>query len=180
MKNENVYKAPLSDLEHKNSFTWEGDLVKLKSPATFPKVCVRCSETANLKESKTKLNYVNPLTFLWILLSPIGLILAYFFFRKQAEVTYSVCENCSNKSKKWEVIAKVSWIVFVAVILVRIIFGKQFIIVQVSLIFGSFLLALFASAMKDTQLSASKYNDPFFYIKGFGKKFIEKSKNSKL
>lgn len=180
MKNEDVYKTPSSNLTNQNGFTWEGDLVKIKSPAVFPKVCIRCSAITDLKESKIKLNYVNPLTFLWLLLSPLGLILAYFIFRKQAEITYSRCASCSNKSGKWEVIAMVSWIVFVTAILVRIIIEKQFIAVQIFFIFGSFLLALLASAMKDTQLSASKFSEPFFYIKGFGKKFIEKTKANNL
>jgi hypothetical protein len=180
MKNENVYKAPSSNLTNRNSFTWEGDLVKVESPAVFPKVCVRCSEAADLEESTTKLNYVNPLTLLWLLLSPLALIIAYYVFRKRAEVTYSLCGKCAEKSGKWELIAKVSWIVFISAILIRIIVGKQFIAVQAFFIVGSLLLALFASAMKDPQLSATKFSNPFFYIKGFGKKFIEKSKSANL
>lgn len=180
MKTENIYKVPSNNLTNQNSFVWEDGFVKVKSPAILPKVCVGCATTESLSESKTTLSYINPLTFLWIVLSPIGLILAYFFFRKQAEITYSSCDTCFHKARKWGLIAKVSWVVFVAAIVLRIIIGKQLIVVQIAIIFGSFLLALLASAMKDTQLSVGKFIDPFFYIKGFGKKFIEKSKASRL
>ena len=47
---------------------------------------------------------------------------------------------------------------------------------QMIVILGSPLLALFATAMKDTQLSVKDFREPIFVLKGFNKAFVAKLK----
>ncbi|MBB5212545.1 hypothetical protein [Microbulbifer hydrolyticus] len=174
MTEKSIYSSPESALQNRHAFEWDGEYIKVQSPAHLPEVCIGCAQTSGLNESQDHLNYVNPLVFFWILLSPLALIIAYFVCRRKAETTFSQCSACSNKTTKWARVANISWAVFVLAIIVRILIGPELLPVQAAFIFGSPILALFATAMKDTQLSIKKFIEPTFYIKGFSKEFKSK------
>ncbi|GAB1267121.1 hypothetical protein NBRC116493_03740 [Aurantivibrio infirmus] len=174
MSTESIYNEPQSRLDNLNEFTWSGETIRIQSPGKLPKVCVGCGTTEGLNNINGTLSYVSPVIFLWLLLSPIALIIAHFLTRKKASIEYSQCGACTRKSKLWGNVSIVFWLVFVIAILVRIFVGKQLLGVQVAIILGAPILALFATAMKDTQLSVKQFTEPHFYIKGFNKKFKEK------
>lgn len=176
METKAIYASPASDLLNKNAVVWDGDFIKTQNPARLPACCIGCGAVDKLGQTEEKLTYLNPLTFFWILLSPIALIIAYFVFRKQLSISYSRCAPCTKKATLWGNIAKISWVLFVVGIVVRILIGKQFFMLQMIVILGSPLLALFATAMKDTQLSVKDFREPIFVLKGFNKAFVAKLK----
>jgi hypothetical protein len=109
------------------------------------------------------MNYVSPWIFLWIILSPLALIVAYYIARKELDITYGLCDPCGKKSNGWAVANKVSWMLFIVALVVRFNFEGGIYALPIVV---TFLAALFTAAMQSNQLSVKYFLNPYFYIKG--------------
>jgi len=176
MNQNSPYTPPTASLVNESELVWSGENLKLTTPASLPCICINCAADTDTKRVTSKLHYLNPLTFLWLLLSPIALIIAYYAFRKKVEISFSQCTSCLKKAEKWSLAIKASLLIFLISITLRIfISSAEFIMPLALVIFGSLLFSLFAVAMKDTQLSVKSASGDVFYIKG-----IKKEVKSKL
>lgn len=163
MSDEAPYAAPKSNLAMPEGIIFEGPFAKMKSPARLPLICVRCKGSEHLEQTKGEFTYINPVTFLWIVLSPLALILAYFIFRKKLSVEHSVCSSCAEHIKVWSLREKISWAVFFGSIVAGIFLPKPAMYILIP-IFISFIFALFCATKKNTGLSVKKFQDGYFYV----------------
>ncbi|MCK7568043.1 hypothetical protein, partial [Marinobacter xestospongiae] len=160
-----------------NLIEQSGNQLKIKDPAKLPSICVGCGSESDLVKVKERLRYVNPVVMLWILLSPLALIIAYSVFRKDVNIEFERCSSCHNKKVIWSKISMISWLSFVGSIILRFQFDGVVGVFFGVMIFAFFLFSLFASAMKDPGVSVKKYSEPYFYLKGLKKSVASKIVN---
>ncbi len=172
--NDSIYKTPNSSQTNYNSIELAGNQFKIKEPGKLPSICVGCGTESDLVKVQDKLRYVNPIIILWILLSPLALIIAYFVCRKDVNIEFERCKPCNKKKVLWSKISIISWVGFIGSILLRFQFDGTVGVFFAIMIFVFLLFALFASAMKDPGFSVKSYNAPYFYLKGFKKMVAEK------
>lgn len=174
---ESIYQAPSSSQASYNSIEQSGKHFKIKEPGKLPSVCVGCATESGLVKVQDKLRYVNPIIILWILLSPLALIIAYFVCRKDVNIEFERCSSCHKKKVLWSKISIISWSGFVGSIILRFQFDGVVGLFFVSMIFAFLLSALLSSAMKDPGFSVKSFNAPYFHLKGFKKAVVSKMKN---
>ncbi|MGV8838157.1 hypothetical protein [Cellvibrio sp.] len=172
--NDSIYKTPNSSQTNYNSIELAGNQFKIKEPGKLPSICVGCGTESDLVKVQDKLRYVNPIIILWILLSPLALIIAYFVCRKDVNIEFERCKPCNKKKVLWSKISIISWVGFIGSILLRFQFDGTVGVFIAIMIFVFLLFALFASAMKDPGFSVKSYNAPYFYLKGFKKMVAKK------
>ncbi|AZZ92046.1 hypothetical protein EUZ85_15410 [Hahella sp. KA22] len=171
---ESIYHPPSSSPIEYNSLEQVGKQFKIKEPGKLPSICVGCGTESDLVKVQDKLRYVNPIIILWILLSPLALIIAYFVCRKDVNIEFERCSACQKKKTLWSKISLFSWLGFVGAIILRFLFEGTTGFIFAAMIFIFLLLALYASAMKDPGFSIKSYNSPYFYLKGFNKMVADK------
>ncbi|BBP84658.1 hypothetical protein PHLH8_43000 [Pseudomonas sp. Pc102] len=176
MNPQSPYSPPQSSLAQQSGGVWVGKLLKVNNNAALPCVCISCATDTELEAVSTRINYVSPLTFLWLLLSPLALIAAYFISRKRLDISYSQCASCLKKKAFWTWVLRATLVVFVLALVLRISANTgQFNLPLSGLIFGSLLFALFAVTMKDMRkISVERVEGDAFYLKGFKDKVREK------
>lgn len=169
MNQQSPYSPPQSSLAQQSGGVWVGKLLKVNNNAALPCVCISCATGTELEAVSTRINYVSPLTFLWLLLSPLALIAAYFISRKRLDISYSQCASCLKKKAFW------TWVLrgTLAVLVLTIVFQMtgvtgQFDMLVTGLTFGSMLFALFAVTMRDMRkIAVERVEGDAFYLKGF-------------
>lgn len=176
MNPQSPYSPPKSSLAQQTGGVWVGKLLKVNNNAALPCVCISCATDTELEAVSTRINYVSPLTFLWLLLSPLALIAAYFISRKRLDISYSQCASCLKKKAFWTWVLRATLMVFVLALVLRISATTgQYNLPLSGLIFGSLLFALFAVTMKDMRkISVERVEGDAFYLKGFKDKVREK------
>lgn len=173
--NDSIYQAPKSLQIERNVIERVGKDFRIIEPGKLPSICVGCGREDNLVQVQDKLRYVDPIIFLWLLLSPLALIIAYYICRRDVHIQFERCNFCNNKKILWSKLNIISWLCFVAAIALRsqttgtigLIFGFS--------IFVFLITSFFTTAMKDSGFSVKSYEEPYFYLKGF-----KKSVSSKL
>ncbi len=174
---ESIYQTPNSSQATYNTIEQAGNQFKIKEPGKLPSICVGCGTESDLVKVQDKLRYVNPIIILWIFLSPLALIIAYFVCRKDVNIEFERCNSCHKKKVLWSRISLISWLGFIGSIILRFQFDGAVGLFFAIMIFVFLLFALFASAMKDPGFSVKSYNAPYFYLKGFKKAVASKMAN---
>ena len=170
MNNSSPYETPKSfdpETSMKN-ISFDGNVAVVKNPAILPNICRKCGATecdARIKKTLTK---VNPIIILWILLSPLILIIAYLITNKKLKIEYSLCENCYKKYKAFKILEAISWLSFFGMIFAAVLITEPTPYLMLPMLI-SFLTALFFTAIKENGLSVKKYQDGYFYVKGIEK-----------
>lgn len=98
---KSIYQTPNSSPASYNLIEQAGSQFKIKEPGKLPSICVGCGTESNLVKVQDKLRYVNPIIILWILLSPLALIIAYFVCRKDVNIEFERCNACHKKKVFW-------------------------------------------------------------------------------
>ena len=159
------YQSSKNDPGNDHSIHWDGNLLKITSPAVLPRCCIRCATEEHLEQMKETLIYLNPMVWLWIILGPVPLIIAYLLCRKKVEVAFSYCNSCATRGKKWAVGHKSAWVLFLFSVAILFVVTEPFILPTLIVILASILLDVLATHMKSVPLSVKEYQPPFFYIR---------------
>ena len=101
MEFDSPYAPPKSNVVATNDHGWDGKYFRLRKPGAMPRWCLRCGVDDASVEKSTKLRWVNPLTWLWIFVSPVVLMIAYLIVVKRVPVTYRHCVDCASRQARW-------------------------------------------------------------------------------
>lgn len=101
-KSEFAPPPPLMSLGAQPMYWAEGDLLVCRTGAVLPPVCLKTNEPVSMNadpKSRKKATpyYVPPWVFVFVLLRVIGLLIAYFIFRRPCRLEYSLSAESRRK-----------------------------------------------------------------------------------
>lgn len=162
---ENFYQAPQSEEGIAQQFAIAGDFIQLQPPAHLPSACVKCGNQEALEGENTTLVYINPWHFLWILISPLILIIMYFIFRKTIKVDFYRCGECADKNRFWRNMALGGLLATIAAIVGLVALENAF-APYFALAAGVLVIfSLVAQTRRFHGLKVKTYQKPTFYLR---------------
>jgi hypothetical protein len=162
---DSIYKAPSSGDSGLHSLEALGAGLAIQSPGKLPSLCVECGTTSDLVTRSKKIYYANPLIYLWIILSPLILIIVYYCCRKILDIEYERCKSCDSKKRMWSKIALVAWLSFFAFIFLSIAADGVLGAIFGWMILASFFFALVTMVLRSDSVGVSGTSKPYFYLK---------------
>jgi len=167
----NFYETPQSSISGANNTYWDGASLKISNPFHMMRNCVNCGSEETLEENAKTLVYINPLTYLWILISPLFLIIFYFIYRKSFKVTFSSCGQCASVKRKWRNRALLALVVCIAAFATVVSQDLSNPTIFNALMFTSIISGIFtliAASKAQFQFKVDRLNDEFYITKGLG------------
>lgn len=131
----------------------------VSNPAKLEEICVKCGSRNVAHRVQRTFSYANPTVFLWIILSPLVLLIAWWLSAKRLKLTFSRCDVCNRKILRWKRFMWVNWAVFVLSLGLIYLLGappEGFMKVTMAITLGSFVMAIYAWYIVSNDLRINK------------------------
>jgi len=109
------------------AFDAAGNPVATTSPvSTAPPTCIKCGSRDHVDFEYYRRDYVPPLVYLSLIISPILLVILALVLRKRHELNIPFCVECREKYKQSKTVLNISVIVFLVVFIGGVVASISF------------------------------------------------------
>ena len=173
MEFDSPYAPPRSNVLSTNTEGWDGKYFRLRSPGAMPHWCLRCGGDDAHVEKSARLRWVNPFTYLWILVSPIVLMIAYAIVVKRVPVAYRQCADCAKVTARWTKVAYGALILFVLSFAATFALerGHPLTVVLAGGCLASMVVGMVAAGLRAPSMAILKHDKGVFYVGRMKKAF---------
>lgn len=160
----------------KNDFYVEGDRLVVYSGVVLPAICVKTNQPVQSENvQKEVLTWCTPWIGLLFLISGPLLILVYFVFRKQCEITYGLHPEIRQRQLKRR---RKKVVVAVALFLLLPFFAASDNNMIIAIAFLAFLASVVAIFLGGANLRITKSSNGRFWVKGCSLEFLKTVANA--
>lgn len=150
----------------------DGRCLVVTSGTILPACCVKSNLPVAESEVKWKrLRWCSPWVSLWIILSGLLLIIAYFLVRKNCNLAYGLQPNIRKKYRMWKMLKILAVFVLLFSLPYSAAYASTSVMLTVFILFFAAVVSLFFG---NSPLYVQSYKDGLFWIGGFSEEYLQR------